>query len=69
MMLAVFVEAECSQWSVCTAQARTQRLPEVLVPQLGVSYMLNSVVSRYARSQRVPTLMKLDVEDSKLEEG
>ena len=50
-------------------QARTQRLPEVLVPQLGVSYMLNSVVSRYARSQRVPTLIKLDVEDSKLEEG
>ena len=50
-------------------EARTQRLPEVLVPQLGVSYMLNSVVSRYASSQRVPTLMKLDVEDSKLEEG
>jgi len=50
-------------------QARTRRLPEVLVPQLGVSYMLNSVVSRYARSQRVPTLMKLDVEDSNLEEG
>ena len=41
----------------------------MLVPQLGVSYMLNSVVSRYARSQRVPTLMKLDVEDSNLEEG
>ena len=50
-------------------EARKQRLPEVLVPQLGVSHMLNSVVSRYARSKRVPTLMKLDVEDSKLEEG